>query len=300
MSLGAAHARAASSPRSDKAVAGQRAQRRRAARRARAAAGLRGADRRRCSRGASSATCAAGQHRGAGGERFGLIMFGSRVDVFLPPSARVRGDASATACAPARRSSRSTQRHERSNRCVVLSGRGRRRIPPLRKGVYILPNLFTTGGPVRRLLLDHRDARRTTIELAAIMVLVAQLFDVLDGRIARLTRTSSRVRRRVRFARRPGRLRRRARHPGLHVGARAVGALGLARGVALRHLRRASAGALQRAGRHRWRSAHFVGLPIPAAADMIVATVLLYYYFGGEGRRTSTSSCCCSSTRSPG
>ncbi len=27
----------------------------------------------------------------------------------------------------------------------------------------------------------------------------------------------------------------------------------------------------------------FVGLPIPAAADMIVATVLLYYFFGGEG-----------------
>lgn len=28
---------------------------------------------------------------------------------------------------------------------------------------------------------------------------------------------------------------------------------------------------------------HFVGLPIPAAAEMVAATVLLYYYFGGEG-----------------
>jgi CDP-diacylglycerol--serine O-phosphatidyltransferase len=28
---------------------------------------------------------------------------------------------------------------------------------------------------------------------------------------------------------------------------------------------------------------HFVGLPIPAAADVVAATVLLYYYFGGEG-----------------
>ena len=28
---------------------------------------------------------------------------------------------------------------------------------------------------------------------------------------------------------------------------------------------------------------HFVGLPIPAAADVIAATVLLYYRFGGEG-----------------
>jgi CDP-diacylglycerol--serine O-phosphatidyltransferase len=28
---------------------------------------------------------------------------------------------------------------------------------------------------------------------------------------------------------------------------------------------------------------HFVGLPIPAAAEMIVATVLMFYYMGGEG-----------------
>jgi CDP-diacylglycerol--serine O-phosphatidyltransferase len=28
---------------------------------------------------------------------------------------------------------------------------------------------------------------------------------------------------------------------------------------------------------------HFVGLPIPAAAEMIAATVLIYYYLGGEG-----------------
>jgi CDP-diacylglycerol--serine O-phosphatidyltransferase len=28
---------------------------------------------------------------------------------------------------------------------------------------------------------------------------------------------------------------------------------------------------------------HFVGLPIPAAADVIAATVLLYYWLGGEG-----------------
>ena len=28
---------------------------------------------------------------------------------------------------------------------------------------------------------------------------------------------------------------------------------------------------------------HFIGLPIPAAAEMIASTVMLYYYFGGEG-----------------
>jgi CDP-diacylglycerol--serine O-phosphatidyltransferase len=28
---------------------------------------------------------------------------------------------------------------------------------------------------------------------------------------------------------------------------------------------------------------HFIGLPIPAAAEMITATIFLYYYLGGEG-----------------
>jgi CDP-diacylglycerol--serine O-phosphatidyltransferase len=28
---------------------------------------------------------------------------------------------------------------------------------------------------------------------------------------------------------------------------------------------------------------HFIGLPIPAAAEMIATTVLLYYFFGSEG-----------------
>ena len=28
---------------------------------------------------------------------------------------------------------------------------------------------------------------------------------------------------------------------------------------------------------------HFIGLPIPAAAEVIASTVMLYYFFGGEG-----------------
>src|SRR5262245_28284254 len=66
----------------------------------------------------------------------------------------------------------------------------RRRIPPLRKGVYILPNLFTSAGLfagfysiIATLNHDYR--------LAAIMILVSQLCDALDGRIARLTRSAS-------------------------------------------------------------------------------------------------------------
>src|SRR5438552_4561841 len=68
--------------------------------------------------------------------------------------------------------------------------RRRRRIPPLRRGVYLLPNLFTTAGLITGFYsiiatLGHR------YQLAAIMILVAQACDVLDGRIARLTRSAS-------------------------------------------------------------------------------------------------------------
>jgi len=73
---------------------------------------------------------------------------------------------------------------------ISVSRRRRRRIPPLRHGVYILPNLFTTGG----LFAGFYSIICTlngNYDLAAIMILVAQLCDVLDGRIARLTRTTS-------------------------------------------------------------------------------------------------------------
>ena len=165
--------------------------------------------------------------------------------------------------------------------------RGRARAPrsdePLHRGVYILPEPLHD---VRaRSPASTRSSRRIdgSYQMAAICILVAHVFDGLDGRIARLTQVDQLVRHRVRLARRPGRLRRRARHPRLQLGARAVGTLGLARGLALRRLRRAPPGALQRAGRPRSRRRHFIGLPIPAAADTVASTVLLYYFFGGEG-----------------
>ena len=36
---------------------------------------------------------------------------------------------------------------------------------------------------------------------------------------------------------------------------------------------------------------HFVGLPIPAAAEMIAATVLMYYYWGVEGATSKRMTC---------
>ena len=70
--------------------------------------------------------------------------------------------------------------------------RRRRRIPPLRKGVYLLPNLLTSAG-----LFSGFYSIICTLNggkwywYAAVMILLAQLCDALDGRIARLTRSTS-------------------------------------------------------------------------------------------------------------
>ncbi len=159
--------------------------------------------------------------------------------------------------------------------------RGRRRIPPLRKGVYIVPNLFTSAGLFAGFYsiiatLGHQ------YRLAAIMILVAQLCDMLDGRIARLTRATSSF--------------------GIQYDSLAdLVAFGVAPGILV------YTWALTPWGRWGWLAAslyvtcgalrlarfnvqiasvekrHFIGLPIPAAADVIAATVLLYYFFGGQG-----------------
>jgi CDP-diacylglycerol--serine O-phosphatidyltransferase len=167
---------------------------------------------------------------------------------------------------------------------AVSGRRRRRRIPPLRKGVYILPNLFTTGG----LFAGFYSIISTLNEkywLAAVMILVAQLCDMLDGRVARLTRSTSSF--------------------GIQYDSLAdLVAFGVAPGILvyqwalfkenwgqwgwLAASLYVTCGAL-RLARFNVQIAsvekrHFVGLPIPAAADVIAATVLLYYWLGGEGQ----------------
>jgi CDP-diacylglycerol---serine O-phosphatidyltransferase len=159
--------------------------------------------------------------------------------------------------------------------------RRRRRIPPLRKGVYILPNLFTSAG----LFSGFYSIICTLNEqywLAAVMILTAHLCDALDGRIARLTRSTSSF--------------------GVQYDSLAdLVAFGVAPGILVYQW------ALRPWGRWGWLAAslyvtcgalrlarfnvqiasvekrHFIGLPIPAAANFIAATVLLYYWLGGEG-----------------
>jgi CDP-diacylglycerol--serine O-phosphatidyltransferase len=164
----------------------------------------------------------------------------------------------------------------------------RRRIPPLRSGVYILPNLFTTGGLVAgfySIICTHvagiqavtGGSGAVRYQTAAKMILVAQVCDMLDGRIARLTRATSSF--------------------GVQYDSMAdLIAFGVAPGFLV------YTWALTPWGRWGWLAAtmyvacaalrlarfnvqvgtvekrHFLGLPSPAAADVIATTVLLFHH----------------------
>ncbi len=63
-------------------------------------------------------------------------------------------------------------------------------VKPRRKGIYLLPNLFTTGtlfGAFYAIVSAMSDR----FDAAAHGILAAMIFDSLDGRIARMTNTSS-------------------------------------------------------------------------------------------------------------
>jgi CDP-diacylglycerol---serine O-phosphatidyltransferase len=151
----------------------------------------------------------------------------------------------------------------------------------LRKGVYILPNLFTTGtlfagfyGIVSTMNGDYF--------LAAWFILVASIFDALDGKVARLTGTTSKF--------------------GVEYDSLAdLVAFGVAPGLLM------YAWALKPFGKLGWLAAflyvvcgalrlarfnvqvstveskRFVGLPIPAAASMVATCVLFLHHVGGPG-----------------
>jgi len=152
---------------------------------------------------------------------------------------------------------------------------------PLRRGVYVLPSLLTTGN----LLAGFYSITLTLAGdfwRASISIFIAHLFDGLDGRVARYTRTTSRF--------------------GIEYDSLAdLIAFGVAPAVL------AYSWALAPWGDWGWLAASlyvvcaalrlarfnvqvdsvekrtFVGLPVPAAADVIASVVLLYYYFGGAG-----------------
>jgi len=158
----------------------------------------------------------------------------------------------------------------------------RRLVPvPLRKGVYILPNLITTAGLFSGFYSIIASLRGDFL-IAAIAVMTANVFDTLDGRVARVTKTTSRFGTEydslcdlVAFGVAPGIL--------VYCWALAPwGTFGwLAASLYV------TCGALRLARFNvqfdNVEKRHFVGLPIPAAAEVVASTVMLYYFFGGEG-----------------
>ena len=151
----------------------------------------------------------------------------------------------------------------------------------LRKGVYILPNLFTTGS----LFAGFYGIVATMngqYHVAAWLILLSSIFDALDGKVARMTGTTSRfgveydsLADLVAFGVGPGLL--------MYSWAlRPFGKLGW-----LAAFLYVVCGALRLARFNvqvsTVESKRFVGLPIPAAASMVAACVLLFYHLGGSG-----------------
>jgi CDP-diacylglycerol---serine O-phosphatidyltransferase len=60
----------------------------------------------------------------------------------------------------------------------------------MKKGIYVLPNLFTTAGLFSG-FYSIISSMKSQFEVAAIAILVAAVLDALDGRIARMTNTTS-------------------------------------------------------------------------------------------------------------
>ena len=63
---------------------------------------------------------------------------------------------------------------------------------PTRRGIYLLPNLFTTGALFAGFFAIVQ-AMNGRFEMAAVAIFVAMILDGLDGRVARMTHTQSAV-----------------------------------------------------------------------------------------------------------
>jgi CDP-diacylglycerol---serine O-phosphatidyltransferase len=178
---------------------------------------------------------------------------------------------------------------QESGNVRLLRRRGKPRVPlrhrmpkdKLRRGVYLIPSLFTAGNLMCGFFSIIATFRGDYVT-AALLILLANVFDGIDGYAARLTRTTSQF--------------------GLEFDSLAdVVSFGVAPAVLvylwalvpwdnwgwLAACTYVVCGAL-RLSRFNVQAlgvskGHFVGLPIPAAAQMITSTVILYYYLGGEG-----------------
>ncbi|MCK7470792.1 MAG: CDP-alcohol phosphatidyltransferase family protein [Desulfomicrobium escambiense] len=112
-------------------------------------------------------------------------------------------------------------------------------------------------------------------DVAALWILISSIFDGLDGKVARLTGTSSKFGVEYDSLGGSGRLRGRPRHSHVLLGAETIRQARVAGGLSFCRLRRLSGLARFNVQVNTVESKRFVGLPIPAAASMVSATVLL-------------------------
>ncbi len=155
----------------------------------------------------------------------------------------------------------------------------------LRKGIYILPNLSTTLNIFFGFYAVIASANGD-FKPAAIAIIIAGVFDLLDGKIARATNSTSRfgveydsLADLISFGLAPGFL--------IYAWAlRPMGRIGWLAGFlfmvcgALRLARfNTQVGVIS--------SKYFVGLPIPAAAGMVSATVLFFHKIGMTGLQSA-------------
>jgi CDP-diacylglycerol--serine O-phosphatidyltransferase len=157
----------------------------------------------------------------------------------------------------------------------------------MKKGIYVLPNLFTTGN----LFCGFYSAlasMKGMYEIAAWTILIAVVLDSLDGRIARMTHTTSKF-------------------GGEYDSLCDLVTFGVAPAILL------YSWSLHSYGKFGWLAAFlfvvcgalrlarfnvqigvidsrfFNGLPIPGGAAVLATGVILYYFLGGEGRFSNWS-----------
>lgn len=151
----------------------------------------------------------------------------------------------------------------------------------MKKGIYILPSLLTSGALYFG-FAAVLSAFQENFEKAAWSIIIAGIFDMLDGKVARLTNTTSRfgveydsLSDLVSFGIAPAVL----------AYAWALEPFGRSGSLAAFLF---AACAAMRLARFNVQSEtveknRFKGIPTPGAAGMVASTVLFYYYMGGTG-----------------